>query len=344
MKGIEALRQISWKRLDGAAHLRGFNYQPTWGKNGVEIWWNFDAARYRSELERGIELFPGMNCVRIWLSISAWRLDPKKIAKHMEKAIRISADLDLLVIPCLFTRWRGIPEFDPISYTDFANLDFSKTFSPFLDAALAPQKSNPHVLAWDLCNEAVQAECHQKGWGEEHLDIDRLLAVQGTWLSRIRDRVDALDPGAKTCLGHMRFWHSDAIRKQFESMVDLLTFHPYAWLDWHIDGRTSPRDEHFDQRIFLEIEELRKRKAEKPLVAGECCWGSLDDVERGEEISISLGVFKKHGIGFLPHALWCSPVADLHPPELGPVSGPGYMGFIQADGSLRPHHGIYNQF
>lgn len=343
MNRTEALERIDWTRTDGAAHIRGFNYQPTWGRNGVEVWWNFDPDRYRRELERGRELFPPFNTVRIWLSWSAWKLDPKRIARNVEQAISICADVGLLVMPCLFTRWRGIPEYDPVSYADFNGVDFEASFGPFIDAVVKPHAGNDAVLAWDLCNEAIQAERHQKGWHEGYLDIDEILAKQRVWLDRIRERVARLAPDAKTCLGHMRFWHTQEVQDHFESLVDLLTPHPYEQLSWEIDGKTGTKEEHYDALIAEYINDVRARGVNKPIVANECCWGSLDDAARAENVRVTLSVLTKHGVGILPHALWCSPVADLHPPELGPVAGPGYMGFINADGSLRAGHEIYNE-
>jgi len=52
-------------------------------------------------------------------------------------------------------------------------------------------------------------------------------------------------------------------------------------------------------------------------------------------------------VGWTYHAMWESPVADLHRIEFGtpgPNTAGGYMGCINRDGSLRPHHGAINDF
>jgi hypothetical protein len=82
-----------------------------------------------------------------------------------------------------------------------------------------------------------------------------------------------------------------------------------------------------------------------PLIATETCWGSLNDTARALSCSFELGELAKRGIGFSPHALRYSHVADLHDySDGGPVGSPGYMAFIQKDRSLRPHHDMYNKF
>src|SRR5690554_2175551 len=100
---------IDWHDLAGASHVRGFNYQPSWGATGPEIWLSFDAERYRAELRRGLELFPGFNTVRIWLSYQAYIEAPRACVTHVQEAIQICSDLGLLVMPVLFTRWTGNP-------------------------------------------------------------------------------------------------------------------------------------------------------------------------------------------------------------------------------------------
>jgi hypothetical protein len=61
-------------------------------------------------------------------------------------------------------------------------------------------------------------------------------------------------------------------------------------------------------------------------------------------IRYTLGELKKRSIGFIPHALPHSLVADLHLPQYGPVGPPGDLRFINADGSLRKGHELYNEF
>eukprot|EP00329_Picozoa_sp_Boothbay-MS584-11_P003135 27785_3 len=82
-----------------------------------------------------------------------------------------------------------------------------------------------------------------------------------------------------------------------------------------------------------------------PLIATETCWGSLNDTARSLSCSFELGELAKRGIGFSPHALRYSRVADLHDySDGGPVGAPGYMAFLGKNCELRPHHDIYNKF
>src|SRR5271157_4774671 len=82
----------------------------------------------------------------------------------------------------------------------------------------------------------------------------------------------------------------------------------------------------------------------KPILATECCWGSLDDKVRVESVRYTLTQLKKRDVGWLVYLLHHSPIADAHRPEFGPVGFPGYLGFIEADDTLRPGHDVFNGF
>ena len=82
----------------------------------------------------------------------------------------------------------------------------------------------------------------------------------------------------------------------------------------------------------------------KPVIATECCWGSNDDAIRVNYIRNDLDLLKKAGIGFLPHGLHHSFVADLHRPISGRNWDTMYMGFIDPNGLIRPGHEIYNEY
>jgi hypothetical protein len=83
------------------------------------------------------------------------------------------------------------------------------------------------------------------------------------------------------------------------------------------------------------------------VLATECCWGAIEDMERVKNIQSDLDTLVSQEIGFLAHALYESYVADLHRPEFNPfhiVSSASYMAFLNMDGSLRAGHDIFNRY
>jgi hypothetical protein len=120
-----------------------------------------------------------------------------------------------------------------------------------------------------------------------------------------------------------------------DSFIDVHSIHPY----WNME-RCS-QEEHLGR--FAKMVELIQ-KLGKPVIATECCWGSNDDQERVNYVRNDLSLLTQAGIGFLPHALHHSLVADLHRPISWRKWDSMYMGFIEPDGSIRKGHQIYNEF
>lgn len=331
------LSTIDWNALDGCNQIAGFNYQPSWGSSGIVIWLDqFSAERFRFELSRGQELFPRFNCVRLWLSRSAYKQDPKRAVANFRTALDICNQLDLLVIPCLFTRWAGNPPFDPVRVEHFSEGDFEKQFRPFIEDIVSAGRGENNILAWDLCNEPREApEFIQSPAG----------VAQYRWLRFVHETVKRTASTARTCVGTVS---DQGWGERCEPYCDLITPHFYGYPTW--EGKSTKKITALDFPAYMGeivsayLAELRRRGVRKPVLSTETCWGSLDDAKRGEIIAQTLTALREHRVGFLAHALFTSPVADLHPPQLGPVGRPGYMGFISMDGALRPHHGVFNDY
>ena len=209
--------------------LKGFNYQPSWGSTGYEIWRNFDGERMGHELALGKAYFPGMNAIRLWLSHDAWLRNPGQFAAAFDAALGIADRYGVSVMPVLFNRWHC------------AILDYGGIY------------------------------------------IDHFLP-QASWVQG-----------------------KDAYEKTLDDYVSFAG------------------------------------SAGKPLIATETCWGATDDGKRVEIIRYTLAQLKKRKIGWLVYLLHHSLIADAHRPEFGPLSSPGNLAFIEADGRLRPGHGVFNE-
>jgi hypothetical protein len=327
-KGISATSKavrdtINLKAPDGCSHINGFNYQPSWGHNGLTVWGEkFDAKKYREELAAGKKYFPKFNAVRVWLSWSAYRANPEPCIRNFQQAIDICGELDLLVVPVIFNRWISTLLWEYVENREEA-ADFDATFGPFIKSLVVPMKGDLRILAWDLCNEPLG---------------DRTtLEIETLWLSKVREAVKQCDPAALVCIGTMpgvehltRTGH----------LQDILTPHLYVPL-YDFPPKTIPaklEDNRVPVSCIAESFELAK-KLGKPMMSTECCWGAEDHAERAGIVRINLQALKQYKIGFFPHALYTSGVADLHKYKDGL-----YMPFILEDGSLRPGHDVYNEF
>lgn len=313
---------IDLKAADGCKHIYGFNYQPSWGNNGLTVWGDaFDIAKYRAELTAGKKYFSKMNAVRIWLSWSAYRKDPERVVRRFQEAVDVCGALDLLAMPVLFNRWPG--GWDEVTNHEVLAPDFDAVFGPYIRALVLPLKGDQRILAWDLCNEPYA----QNPFPDE---------VAIPWLFRIREAVKQADRAAWVCIGN----HDFRTTERTALFQDIVTPHIYlpSYGSEYKDSAKIPAPlpqgaGTADQYVAL------GQRLRKPVLCSECCWGAWDtgDAERVRYIRYNLQVLKERGIGFFPHALWTSGVTDLHKGGLN-------MPFILEDGSLRPGHGVFNEF
>ena len=298
--------------------VRGFNYQPSYGRDAVEIWVDrFHAESVARELGTGRQHFPGMNTVRLWLSHDAFLRDRAAFSRNLETVLDLCDRFGLKAIVTLFNHWHSIPDFGGIAlemiqywFVRFGQRGQAQSyvFRPYLEATFGAYAEDPRILAWDMCNEP-------------HLDCDGAIR---DWLQHTYDTGKAM--GVKAPIG-VSVNVSLELLETVEPFSDVLMVHPY----------------HAVQQPWAELQALARRHR-KALLVTECCWGSLDDGERVEIVRSDLGVLSEQGIGFLAHALCESRVADLHRPDWGPVSGAGYMGFVHRDGSLRAGHEVFNEY
>lgn len=315
---IDATRSESLAEPERWEAVRGFNYQPSFGRTGVEIWIDrFDGATVERELGLGREYFPGMNTVRLWLAHDAYFKDPLQFARNFETTLEACARHGIRAIPTLFNNWHSVPDFGGISM-EMINYWFASfgqkgqasnyVFRPYLEALFKVHARDRRILAWDLCNEPFNS-------GRE---------VYLGWLRHTYETAKAM--GARQPVGVSVAASVEDLRL-VESCSDVLMIHPY-----------------FAANVAWEPLQAFAREKGKPLLATECCWGSLDDARRVAIIDSELQTLQKQRVGFLAHALHESYVADLHRPQFGIISSAEYMAFIHMDGSLRAGHDIFNRY
>ena len=310
------------------ATVRGFNYQPSYGSHGLDTWGDaFDVAVFREEIGRGREYFPGMNTIRLWLSYDAFLRYPKAMPDRFHQVIDLAEELGVRFIPTLFNGWHSYPDFGGISLEVIGYWGgeerFDDTFLPFVEQIVTPHVDDDRILLWDLCNEPFNSAC-----------CDASKKVFLDWLHRIHRACRGFGVKAPIAVGSVPSMESIRL---LEPISDVITFHPYyAWNEW--------MKEPAQFEAFVDEVVVFGKSVAKPLLATETGWGALDDQKRAEVLAVELGTLASRGIGFTAHLLHHTLVADGHRPEYGPITGAGYMAFIEKDGSLRRHHEVFNEF
>ena len=316
------------------SQIKGFNYQPSWGCSGVELWRKFDPDLMRVELGRGKKFFPKMNAIRLWLSYDAFiysgQTGRARFCSNFEAALTIAHTCGLRVMPVLFNRWHdAVLDYGGIYVDHFVpklgwvGQKFAENNAAYLEAVVKPHADDERIFAWDLCNEPFS-------YSRPASEIPEIEAAEYDWLKSVHDACKGHGAVAPITIGN----HMGVPPERVDAITDLVSIHPY----WFPDSDKAAFEKHLDDAVES------AQKSNKPILATETCWGSHNDAVRVEIIRYTLGQLKKRNLGWLVYLLHHSLIADAHRPEFGPVGWPENLAFIEADGSLRPGHDIFNEF
>jgi hypothetical protein len=295
---------------------------------------HFRPEIFELELRRGKQYFPKFNTVRYWLSWNAFVRNPDKFAENFETALKIADSLGLRVITCLMNRWHNTHVDNDGIYLDHLIPGWGWCyqegfFKEYFNVIVGGHKNDRRILIWDTCNEPFT---YRLEWEE----MGKIPRIEFEWLRDMYSYVKSLGASQYVSFSPARI--ADGWIERCEPLWDVFLIHPYFTADQNDSEAKAKFEAGLDGTV------ARAAKHKKGIVATETCWGSLDDDWRAENIYYTLTELKKRGIGLCPHALHHSLVADLHLPEYGPVGRPGDLRFINADGTLRRKHEIYNEF
>jgi len=316
------------------ADVRGFNYHPSHGSHGLEIWGtDFQASLMRKELWIGTQHFPGMNAVRLWLSHDAYLRFPDRMPQYVGEVLDMGDSYGIDFVVTLFNGWHSYPDFGglhPQSLRDWQDGGgYEKSFAPYVDAIVGEFAGHEHVLAWDLCNEPLLSSQNREDLAD--LDVDRSILVY-RFLERVYEQALSHDPTAPLTVSTMGYATCLEI---FEPLSEVLTTNPfYTWT------REAPA------AFIEELDEVVAfaNAVDKPLLATGTGWGAMDDQKRAKVLDVELAALADRDVGFLAHMLHSTLVADGHQRAEMPVFDAGDMSFVDPDGSLRDHHDVFNEY
>lgn len=218
------------------SQIKGFNYQPSWGSTGFEIWRNFDAERMGHEIALGKAYFPRMNAIRLWLSHDAWLRNPSRFEAAFETAMGIADTHDLSVMPVLFNRWHcATLDYGGIYIDHFLPkaswVQGKDQPAAFAEAIVGAHATDSRILAWDLCNEPFSYNCPPS-------DIPEIVSAEYAWLERTYGIAKRCGSQAPITVGIHPGHGLDGIR-QIERISDVLSIHPYWTCDSPVRGKDA---------------------------------------------------------------------------------------------------------
>jgi len=305
--------------------IRGFNIHGDWGSNGLTQWINFDKDRYKKMVHTAKQKFPGMNTVRIWLSFDAWVFDKAKYLDNIKTAGEILTEAGLNIIPVYYNGWFGLPEYGGLTRENVQEYQWPAYIRCTEDTTRALSECN--ILMFDVSNEPFNSV---QGDQNAFEIVFRFLSKMAETIRKIDSRPITVSTQGYPNPDKREGCDIDRLM----TLVDVLGLHPY-----NIEGLPQAEFE----KQFQSILDYAK-PFNKPIIITESMWGAPTAEERKKYLETEFETYSKMGMGFLCHALFTCPVADLYPVEKLGLSDGLYMAFLDEDLNIRPYHDIFNRY
>ena len=142
------------KNVDCAA-VRGFNYQPSYARNGLDSWLDrFDPKVIEHENPVGKESFSWHQHAQNMAFIRSILHRCERCLKNIDTVIDIGGDQGLRFIPVLFNGWHSLPDFGGVSFEQIISDKQVDQYGPYVEELVGRHTAHdPRVAIWDLCNE-----------------------------------------------------------------------------------------------------------------------------------------------------------------------------------------------
>ena len=317
------------------AHIRGFNYQPSFAGHGIPRWLDrFNVATIEEELRNGLKYFSWMNTTRIWLSLDAWRDNRELFLENLQKEVEINRKLGLKIMPVLFNGVPGVPAFGFFNSTDADRIlkckhpdegghNLRVLYLDYVKDVAELFAKDDIMVAWDLCNEPGLEYKEEGDFVREAIFL--LLEESAKELRKI---------GVTAPIGVGNYGPVKDDERVVDFVDCILTHRYYVPHCMTLDK--------FKENVSQTVEFCNEHNL--PWCVSECSWGAWEDEERAKNIP-GLGVFLEAGAGIIPYILCESPAMDAHGKDEGIHYGwgaPEDLCFIRKNGKLRKGHEAIN--
>jgi hypothetical protein len=289
--------------------LRGANYVPSYARNAVAIWMDFDPAVIDRELGYARRL--NLNSVRVFLQQAVYEKRPQRFLADFETFLALCDKHQIRMMPVLFDSC-----FDPqiVDFKDYRD----KTWMPspgfgrlgtedrpamedYIRAVVGSHKADRRVVIWDVMNEPVSTK-HFKdpelAWNQGGYQ------TIGEFVRWALQRVRQERPVQPLTIG----WNSWNLNILSIDLVDVISFHTYS----------------ADARLHEPIREaqLLGRLYAKPVVMSEFAGRPIQPIEK------ALPIVTERRLGWY---FWELMIGRTQFAE----TGAPYQGHIYPDGTCR---------
>ena len=146
---------------DDFSWIRGANFVPSYARNDVQIWLDYDPAVIDRELGYAKRL--KINTVRVFLNPAIYEHDPKLFLERWENFLSLCEKHKIQAMPALFDscfdpqvvdlkdykdkKWMPAPGFSRLGEKDRPAME------AYIHAVVGKYKDDPRIVMWDVVNE-----------------------------------------------------------------------------------------------------------------------------------------------------------------------------------------------
>ena len=201
--------------------VRGVNYVPSYARNDVQTWMDYDSEIIDRELEIASDL--KLNSVRVFLQYAVYKHDPKLFLQRYENFLALCKKHNLRAMIVVFDScfgdfpvlenyqdkdWMANPGQDLIGPEHWAGLE------KYVQDVVGAYRNDDRILMWDVMNEPF---CTY------HADTEEGREKIWAFLAHFLDVVREKDPTHPLTVGYM---NSDSLLRLIDK-IDVLGWHNY---------------------------------------------------------------------------------------------------------------------
>ena len=158
---ILAFSTVRAMTAEDLGSMRGANYVPSYAKNDVAIWMDYDPAVIDRELGYAERL--KLNTVRIFLNQAVYEHNPKQFLERLENFLKACDKHKVRAMPVLFDSCFDPQKVDLADYKDkkwMPSPGFSRlgerdrpAMAEYIRAVVGGHKDDRRIVVWDVMNE-----------------------------------------------------------------------------------------------------------------------------------------------------------------------------------------------
>ncbi|MGL4941584.1 MAG: hypothetical protein ACRC46_00145 [Thermoguttaceae bacterium] len=208
------------KAQDDFGNMRGANYVPSYARNDVQIWADFDSGTIDRELGFAAKL--KLNAVRVFHQIAVYERDPKTYLENFETFLALCDKHRIRMMPVVFDSCFGeFPDLKNYPRKDWMacpgqdrlGIEHRSAMHQFMDEVIGKHKDDPRIVMWDIMNEPFCTSFNTPA------DKDAIV----TFARHALEYAKSIGTTQPLCVGVM---HSDFIH-HYADLCDVLAFHNY---------------------------------------------------------------------------------------------------------------------